>query len=261
MQTKLFDELISDIQAIEYKDWAAVDVCKSRAKSLARTFFQSSSKDAFQKEIDGAHFASMVWVSGTPESEEIKDFENGRKKLSVIIENMKREYEYSEDQGKTKKNNGLSDKNFKDIFIVHGRDIEMRGDVERLILKLGINPVILMNEPDRGRTIIEKLEDYSDINHAIVLISPDDVFTPNCDEPETKVRRARQNVILELVFFMGKFSRGNVIPLFRKDKSFEMPSDIHGVIYQTYDPNDRGWKKDIGDELAAMGFEIDFSKL
>ena len=50
----------------------------------------------------------------------------------------------------------------------------MRESVARVLTTLGLEPVILHEQPDKGRTIIEKFYEHSDVGFAVVLMSPDD---------------------------------------------------------------------------------------
>ncbi|OGA67701.1 MAG: hypothetical protein A3G81_11210 [Betaproteobacteria bacterium RIFCSPLOWO2_12_FULL_65_14] len=92
-------------------------------------------------------------------------------------------------------------------------------------------PIILHEQPSMGRTVIEKFEDYAaDAQLAFVLLTPDDKVAP-ADSSNDLKRRARQNVILELGFFLGKLGRlsGRVFLLHKGP--IELPSDLSGVIY------------------------------
>lgn len=154
----------------------------------------------------------------------------------------------------TKERESYSD---RDVFLVHGHDEEARQAVARLITKLDLNPVILLEQPNAGRTIIEKIEDGSDIvGYAVVLLTPDDVGYPK-DKPDEKQLRARQNVLLELGYFMGKVGRSRVCAL---NKGVELPSDIHGVVYIEMD-DAGGWKLQLAREMKEAGISIDLNKL
>ncbi len=146
------------------------------------------------------------------------------------------------------------------VFIVHGHDETMKEAVARTVTQLDLEPVILHEQPNRGRTIIEKFEDYSDVPFAVVLLSPDDRAFSDGTSPEEARPRARQNVVLELGFFLGRLGRDHVLPLYRGGRDFEMPSDYSGVIYTPFD--DAGaWKMKLVQELKACGFEVDANKL
>ncbi len=146
------------------------------------------------------------------------------------------------------------------VFIVHGHDQEMRESVARTIEKLGLDPIILHEQPNQGRTIIEKFTDYGNVSFAVVLLSPDDMGYPMNESPKKAKARARQNVILELGFFIGKLGRGKVMPLYKVHPNFEMPSDYSGVLYTPYDDSGK-WRFTLVTELQAAGYNIDANKL
>ncbi|MFA5862788.1 MAG: nucleotide-binding protein [Candidatus Thermoplasmatota archaeon] len=114
------------------------------------------------------------------------------------------------------------------VFIVHGHDDALTNDVARTLEKLGLDPIILHEKADQGQTIIEKLELHADVQYAVVLITPDDDHVDN--KTKTSVKRARQNVILELGFFLAHLGRERVFILRKDDPHLELPSDYQGVI-------------------------------
>lgn len=147
-----------------------------------------------------------------------------------------------------------------DIFIVHGHDGEMKQHVARIITQLGLDPLILHEQTDRGDTIIEKLERHSNVQFAIVCLSADDVgcLKPDSFESlniDSLNTRARQNVILELGYFYGKITRRKVVALYRRDPKFEFPSDFLGILYIPYDPEE-AWKYRIVEELQRVGYDV-----
>jgi hypothetical protein len=147
----------------------------------------------------------------------------------------------------------------KKVFIVHGHDEEMKLAVARSLEKLELEPIILHEEPNKSRTIIEKFEDCSeDIPFAIVLLSPDDKGCEANNFPESAKLRARQNVILELGYFIGKLGRNNVLVLYKDETEFEHPSNILGV---SYTPFSDGWEMEMIRELQSCGFEVDANRL
>ncbi|NVM53271.1 MAG: nucleotide-binding protein [Candidatus Helarchaeota archaeon] len=143
------------------------------------------------------------------------------------------------------------------IFIVHGHDDAMKHEVARTLEKLDLDPIILHEQPNKGRTIIEKITDYSNVSFAIVLFSPDDVAHP-VGAPEKVKKRARPNVVLELGYFLGRLGRERVIVLLKKDENFEIPSDFLGVLYI---PFDKSWPLNLIKELKNRGLYIDANKL
>lgn len=142
------------------------------------------------------------------------------------------------------------------VFIVHGHDGEARESVARFLGNIGLTPIILHEQANRGRTVIEKVEAHSDVGFAVVLLTPDDEGRVNgAIELEP---RARQNVLLELGYFIGRLGRENVCAL--KRGTLEIPSDFAGVVWETMDTGG-GWKQALGRELSAAGYEIDWNKV
>ena len=146
------------------------------------------------------------------------------------------------------------------VFIVHGHDDGFKETVARLLSRLDLEPIILHEQPNKGRTIIEKFEDYADVSFAVVLLTPDDIAYRSGEDPETASPRARQNVILELGFFLGKLGRDQVAVLFRGDGNFDKPSDYDGVLYIPVDENGH-WKFGLVKELKAAGIEVDANQI
>ena len=140
------------------------------------------------------------------------------------------------------------------VFIVHGRDDGAKETVARFVESLGIKATILHEQPSGGRTIIEKIERYSgDAGFAIVLITPDDVGALRNEAEGEHNPRARQNVVFELGYFMGKLGRERVCPLFKGE--VENPSDIDGIVYVTMD--DAGaWRQEVRQEMEYVGLPV-----
>ncbi len=153
-----------------------------------------------------------------------------------------------------------STKNTTKIFIVHGHNDTMKLHVARSVEKLGLNAIILHEQPNLGKTIIEKFQEYSNVGYAIVLLSADDfVYSKNKSGSDAKFR-ARQNVILELGYFLGKLGRQRVMALYLPEENFEMPSDFSGVLYVAFDDAGK-WQFDLVRELKACGYNVDANKL
>lgn len=144
-----------------------------------------------------------------------------------------------------------------EIFIVHGHDGEAKESAARLVEKLGLHAIILHEQPNAGRTIIEKFEDHSNVGFAVVLLTPDDIGCPQDKQSETKPR-ARQNVILELGYFMGKLGRGRVCALYKE--GVEIPSDYRGVLYIPMD-SAGAWRMALAKEIKNAGIDVNLNKL
>jgi predicted nucleotide-binding protein len=148
--------------------------------------------------------------------------------------------------------------NNSDVFIVHGHESQLRNTMARFVEKLGLNPVILHEQPNKGRTIIEKFTDHADVGFAVVLLTPDDRGGPARSPYEEQNLRARQNVIFELGFFLGKLGRHRVCALYRED--VEIPSDYAGVVFVAFDEAG-AWRFSLARELKSAGFDIDMNRV
>jgi len=145
------------------------------------------------------------------------------------------------------------DKRRRKVFIVHGHDEAVLQGVARFVEQLELHAVIIKELASGGNTIIEKLEEYADVDYALVLMTPDD-FGGVAVNPGERQPRARQNVIAELGYMIGKLKRHNVCILSR---SVEIPSDFHGVVSIELE---KDWKLGLAKELNNAGLEADLNK-
>ena len=144
-------------------------------------------------------------------------------------------------------------KEYKKVFIVHGHDNALKQEVARMVEKQGLEAIILSEQANRGKTIIEKFEEHSDVGAAICLFTGDD--HGKAKDATSENLRARQNVVFEAGYFMGKLGRENVVLIANPD--IEIPSDLKGVVYT----NEKSWQIDVLKELKAIGYAIDLNKL
>jgi len=142
------------------------------------------------------------------------------------------------------------------VFIVHGRDEGKKEAVARFLGNLGLEPIILHEQANLGRTLIEKFEDHANVSYAVVLLTCDDSGGPR-NGSETPRPRGRQNVVFELGFFLGRLGRERVCTLFEQD--VEIPSDFNGVVYIPLD-SAGAWRTLLARELKAAKFEIDMNR-
>ncbi|MBG9994440.1 nucleotide-binding protein [Pseudoalteromonas sp. NZS127_1] len=143
------------------------------------------------------------------------------------------------------------------VFIVHGHDESAQNKAARFVEKLGFEAIILHEKASSGRTIIEKIEHYSDVGFAIVLYTPDDVGNVRSEADNLNVR-ARQNVVFEHGYLIGKLGRTNVSALV--DGKLELPNDISGVVYISLDEG-AAWQLQLAKEMKQSGYKIDMNKL
>lgn len=145
----------------------------------------------------------------------------------------------------------------KKIFVVHGHDNSSKSEMARFLERLGLEPIILHEQASLSNTIIEKIEANSDIGYAVVLYTPCDLGSRKTGNPELKAR-ARQNVVFEHGYFIGRLGRSRVSALLVD--GVETPNDISGVVYIDLDA--RGaWKLDLAKELIAAGYIINHQAL
>jgi Predicted nucleotide-binding protein containing TIR-like domain len=142
------------------------------------------------------------------------------------------------------------------VFIIHGHNVSVKESVARFLEKLGLEAIILHEQPNRGSTIIEKFERHAGVSFAIALVTGDDEAREVGSTAEPK-KRPRQNVIFEFGFFVGKLGRAHVCALL--EEGVEIPSDYQGVVYIPLDSAER-WKFDLVRELKFAGFEVDANR-
>lgn len=188
-------------------------------------------------------------------------FWEGKDVLDVYIKGpVGYKIEKTNTEGKLLNEKLMNKTDFNKVFIVHGHNEEMKQTIARFLEKFSLQPIILHEQPNQGRTIIEKFSDYSDVGYAIILLSADDLAYLKDGNPENAKFRARQNVILELGYFLGKLGRDKVVAIFEQGKDIEIPSDFSGVLYLGYSGDD-SWKLALVKELKASGFKIDLNNL
>ena len=161
-------------------------------------------------------------------------------------------------ENKTENKTTIIEKKYSnEIFIVHGHDELAKMELARFIEKIGLKAIILHEQANGGNTIIEKIEEYANtVGFAIILYTA-------CDKGKSKKEddlkdRARQNVVFEHGYFVGKLGRNRVIAL--NKENIETPSDIDGVLYIPMDSNE-GWKTKILQELGKAGYNIDANNI
>ena len=143
------------------------------------------------------------------------------------------------------------------VFIVHGHDNAAKESLARFVEKIGLEAIILHEQASSGQTIIEKIEENTNVGFAIVLYTACDVGASKEEKDQLKPR-ARQNVVFEHGYLIGKIGRKNVCALVKGN--IETPNDISGVVYIKMDES-KAWKYQVAKEMKACGYEFDPSKL
>jgi predicted nucleotide-binding protein len=137
------------------------------------------------------------------------------------------------------------------IFVVHGHDIAALDQTELLLRRWGLDPVILRDKPNRGMTVIEKVEANTEVGYGIVLLTPDDLGGVDASHQQP---RARQNVIFEWGYLMAKLGRERVACLYKK--GVELPSDLHGIVRIEVGTDIRENAEELKRELVAAGYKL-----
>lgn len=193
--------------------------------------------------IPEPNHSSKIGLSST-------DVNRIQKKLSILLET----------QGKNGQKEKVKQKPevLKNIFIVHGRDNSIKEEVARFIEKLNLEPIILHELPNKGRTVIEKFIAHSDVGFAIILLTPDDKGGLAGDAIRNYKLRARQNVIFELGYFIGKLGRDKVCALY--SSSVEIPSDYSGILFIEID-SIGSWKLNLAKEIKSSGIKLNLNNV
>lgn len=195
-------------------------------------------------------------MNGTPHHEVIEGLHHGKDRSIALMKEAIRYLEETLTEAgalvngvNTPEGDIPTPKPSTDVFVVHGHDDDFKREVSDVLRRAGLTPIVLHEQPNGGKTIIEKFEKHGGLaGFAVVLLSPDDVGGPSRDHLQP---RARQNVIGEMFWFAGKLGRSHVCAL--KKGELELPSDFIGVIYTVVD--ERGaWKTDLLKELQAAGY-------
>ena len=155
----------------------------------------------------------------------------------------------------------VSVSNNRKVFVVYGHDMNARTQLEAMLRRWDLEPLIIDQLVSSGNTIIEKLEEYTDkVDFGIVLATPDDIGYAKNNEDKKKYR-VRQNVVLELGMLLAKVGRSKVAILLSQAEDMEKPSDIDGLIYIPFKDNVEESKVSLAKELQRNGYSLDISKL
>lgn len=206
------------------------------------------------KKFNATSFSIRSWTFDTPKEEihrmRVNSCRDGLKTTKAILETYLEDF--LDETGNYVSLKSNISKDTSKVFIVHGHDGELKQSVARIIEKQNIKAIILSEQVNNSMTIIEKFEKNSDVGCAICLFTADDIARSKSASEEKP--RARQNVVFETGYFMGKLGRERIVII--SDSDIEIPSDLAGVVYT----NTQNWQVDLLKELKSMGYNIDFDK-
>lgn len=249
-KTQLLDSILEELERLRYGDETARDALMKRSAMLLRRICGEDSH--YVVDLGRIRFHPM----GAPSSNEVKHsaWISAVGRVNNLINTIKEEIELFDAAADAHRAEPSANPTASSsVFVVHGQDEELKQSVARTIERLGLDPVILHEKPNKGRTIIEKFDDYSKVGFAVVLLSADDVARAKDGADDSY--RARQNVIFELGFFLGRLGRERVAAIYRPHEKFEMPSDYSGVLFIEYDA-EGSWRYKLAKELKACGYVI-----
>ena len=222
--------------------------------AISNTF---KDKPKYVKDFTAIRYNSFALSAGMPDPFFQEAYVRGLESAASVLESMIDEIEeYWEDDAQpisTPSAGADGPKITKEVFVVHGKDNGAKETVARFLTRLGLEPIVLHEQPNQGRTIIEKFEQYAKVGFAVVLLTPDDSCA-DADQPGISRPRPRQNVILELGFFLGKLGRDRTFALLKGD--VEIPSDYSGVLYISMD-DPGAWKMELVREMKQAGLDVD----
>lgn len=237
----------------EAEDPAKVDLARwlERARLAIGSVYGDSS--AQLERFDETRYTLGAWSDSTPRSAHhdarLRGISHARSKMEALIEDLEDRVGVDD----VRRPGTTGDPR---VFVVHGRDVALRETVARFLERLGLQPIVLHEQADNGRTIIEKFEDHAlEAGAAVVLLTADDSAYGPEDPAPSRPNRARQNVILELGYFLGVLGRSKTIALYQP--GVELPSDIHGLLYV---PVDGDWQLKLARELRAAGMPVDMNR-
>jgi len=148
------------------------------------------------------------------------------------------------------------------VFVVYGHDAQARTQLEAMLRRWDLDPLILDQLPSEGQTLIEKLEKYTsgEVEFAVILATPDDEghIAGKADE---KKFRARQNVVLEIGLLLSKLGRAKVAILLKNQEKMERPSDIQGLIYLPFTDDVAETQVQLAKEMGKQGLTIEVARL
>jgi predicted nucleotide-binding protein len=262
-----FNRRITDLEAFDptkvtdRRDPNITALAGSIGEALTETYGENTS--AFRRYGAAAALDTAGYnMNGTRHSAVIEGLIRGKQRAIVLLEGAirafeeKLSYDESSQAATSAEVEPVSEELSREIFVVHGHDEAAKAQVVNVIERAGLIAVVLHEQPNEGKTIIEKFEKHgAAAGFAVIILTPDDVGGPSAEQLRP---RARQNVIGEMFWFAGRLGRHRVCALVKGAP--EMPSDFAGVGYTPFDEHN-GWKTKLLQELDAAGYEnLDWKK-
>lgn len=255
---KRLNRLLEEIPDVRFAGprSAKASTWEGSVKIVLSEFYGENSVVA--KQFSAIWFAPGMYYPGQPESEFVTALNSGLDQATGFLESRISDLQ---DQigprGTTfSASSYTQSSDSRKVFVVHGHDLGNKETVARFLERLDLDPIVLHEQSDQGRTIIEKFEAHaSDVGCAVVILTSDDVAAAR-SKPDEKELRARQNVILEFGYFVGRLGRKRTFALV--EKGVKLPSDMDGLVYIPLD--DGQWRIRLVKELKSAGFDVDANR-
>ena len=245
----LIDDLIRAARKLPWGNEEQLDLLQKRVRMVIRRLFGVTHQ--YYQDLDDITFPPSYKSQA---DEYLDDWCLGEAKILNLLMVMREEIEVFGLPNAAKLEPATPQVSRR-VFVAHGHDEGMREATARTLEKLGLEPIIVGERPGESRTVIEQVEHYSDVEYAVILLSPDDMAYPTGADPSQARPRARQNVIDEGGFFRGRLGRSNILILYKEEVGFEKPSNVDGVLYVAYDARGH-WKTRLVQELVNRGYDV-----
>lgn len=254
---------IEDLEAFDPKSVRSrsdprIEALDKKLDHMIEDVFGANTTEYSRFRPAGLDSAGYVMGYNSPISDVIDGLQHGKERelanLTAIIDIFE---EKIADGGPATPTHPIMQSNdFSKVFIVHGRDSLAKTETARFVEKFGFTAIILHEQASAGNTIIEKIEEHTNVGFAIVLYTPCDVGSLSGEGAQKP--RARQNVVFEHGYLVAKLGRKNVCALVKGDT--EIPNDLSGVVYVAMD-SAGAWHLTVAKELRAAGYAIDMNKV
>ena len=146
------------------------------------------------------------------------------------------------------------------ILLLHGSNNEMKEKVVGVLTQLGFEIIISEDNENYSKPLTQKMTEYSDISFVVVVLSFDVYWYWKDQKPKDAKLCAHQNIVFELGYMIGKFTRNKVLVLYDEKKNFELPSNFFNAYYIPYD-KERVWHTQLIKALNDHGYKMDIKQL
>lgn len=243
MIKKKLKDLTDRIRRIDYEDEAELENCKTLFSLYCE--IEGDTLKKFENSVNKIPFHDNSNLMS-----DRRTWQTGKARFAGVVEAAGEAIELNELVSVQKEKKYMKIDNRK-VFIVHGHDEALKYKVSNWLRELDITPIILHEQANKGvAAIIQKIENNSDVGCAIILMTGDDMG--RAVEEKKNKKRARQNVVFEAGYFIGKLGTERVIIL--EEEGIESPGDLEGCVYIIADKHD-GWKVSVKKEFEEIGIQ------